>query len=220
MDLNIKNAHLFYEDLVDSKNKQINNDNGCNCIDIPCVADIQHYYMVCSGCGNVNGYVNELTISYNESKYLRYRQRRSYKKSAYLRLKINQLFKNPLPVLPEHMINQLSKKANQDITSIIRFMKKKKIIKKYDPLKSLYRIKNIEPLQMTDGMLSKLIQTFCSKIKVYTQNNYKRINYNFIILKIFEEWNITDISQCFKLLQDSKIMKRNEEDYSKLFGSV
>ena len=215
MELTIQNAHLYYEDMI---NKPVIKDNGCDCQDNQYAPDADRYFMVCNMCGECVDRVNETVISYTDSKYLQFRTKRSYKRSAYLRLKMNNIFRNKLPPMPEQHISILKKKQNQNITSLIRYMKKKKLMKKHDPLKSLYLIKEIEPIQLSDNVLVRLIDCFCKKEKIYKDNNHNRFNYNFVIMKIFEEWNDVDLFKCFKSLQDERIMNQHDAVYKQLFN--
>jgi hypothetical protein len=97
-------------------------------------------------------------------------------------------------------------------------MKKKKLIKKYDPLKSLYQIKEMEPIQLADHLLVRLIDCFVKKEKIYKDNGHRRFNYNFVICKIFEEWNNVELFKCFKSLQDERIMNQHDAIYKQLFN--
>lgn len=212
--LNIKNAHLFYEDMMGCITEP---EPICECIDSTQISDKDNYYLICSGCGICIDTTKDKIFTYNETKNLYYRPKRQYKRSSYLRLKINQLFRNPLPPIPEQYLNILKKKQNLNITILIKYMKKKKLIKKYDPLKSIFLIKDIEPIHMSDGMITRLIDCFCMKEKMYKEYGQRRFNYNFIILKIFQEWNEPELFKCFKSLQDQKIIQRNETIYNMIF---
>jgi len=214
MELTIQNAHLYYEDMIC---KPIVRDSGCDCQDNQYTPDTDRYFMVCNMCGECVDLVNETVICYTDSKYLQFRTKRCYKRSAYLRLKMNNIFRCKLPSMPEQYINLLKKKQNINITSLIRYMKKKKFMKKYDPLKSLYQIKEIEPIQLSDSVLVRLIDCFSKKEKIYKDNDHNRFNYNFVIMKIFEEWNDIELFKCFKSLQDERIMNQHEQIYNKLF---
>ena len=215
MDLTIRNAHLYYQDMMEVEPEKADK---CNCQNNQLVADNDRYYKVCNMCGDCVDLVNETVITYAESKYLQFRTKRCYKRSAYLRLKMNILFRNKLPSMPEPHISLLKKKQNQNITSLIRYMKKKKLIKKYDPLKSLYQIKEMEPIQLADHLLVRLIDCFVKKERIYKDNGYRRFNYNFVICKIFEEWNNVELFKCFKSLQDIRIMNQHDAVYNQLFN--
>ena len=97
-------------------------------------------------------------------------------------------------------------------------MKSKRLIKKYDPIKTLYLIKDVQPIQISDNLLCNLIDRFIVKEKVYRDNMIKRFNYNFVIYKIFEEMNQHHLFNYFKLLQDETIMAHHESIYNKLFN--
>ena len=215
MDITIKNAHLFYEDTFEIP-KTI--DYKCDCYDNTYVEDMNGFFICCSKCGVCIDTTKEKVIGYIESKYLIYRNIRLYKRSAYLKLKLNNIFRNILPVLPEIHLSYLKKKNNVNITDIIKYMKKKKLIKNYDPLKSLYIIKHIDPIQLSDRALYRLTDAFNKKEKIYHQNGYKRFNYNFLICKIFEEWNEQIYFECFKSLQDDAIMEKHSIVYNKIFN--
>lgn len=214
MVLDIEKIHLLYEDTLDIKI----DDKTCDCINNRFLPDNDNYYLVCNKCGIVKDTLDEYVINYTDKQNLCYVPKRYYKRSAYLRSKINSILKNKKPVLPDIHINKIKKKLKKiNITTISKYMKKNKL-RDYDPIKTIFLIKGIRQLNMCSIDFNRLISDFNKKEKVYRNNNYKRFNYNFVLFKIFEEWNRPDLCLCLKALQDDNIIKKHNDIYDRLFN--
>ena len=212
--MDIDKLHLIYEDTL---NIEINN-NKCCCIDNNFIPDKDNYYLVCDICHLGVDTTKDICMSYEDKQSLQYVPRRYYKRSAYLRTKINNIIKSKKPILPDEHIKKIKKKFKIiTMTVLSKYMKKHKL-KKYDPVKSIFLIKNIKPINMCSFDFDKLICDFNKKERIYRNNNYNRFNYNFVLLKIFEEWNRPDISICFKLLQDDDIYIKHQQVYDTIFN--
>tara|TARA_R110002153_G_scaffold83478_3_gene209865 strand:+ start:1154 stop:1801 length:648 start_codon:yes stop_codon:yes gene_type:complete len=215
MVLDIDKIHLLYEDMIDIKIKY---EDVCDCNNKIFIPDNNNYYLVCNKCGTVKDTIRHNIMTYEEKQSLRYTPKRYYKRSAYLRTKINNIIKSKKPVLPDEHIKKIKKKIKKiNMTSLIKYMKKHKL-KKYDPVKSIFLIKNIKPINLCSFDFDKLIHDFNKKEKIYRDNNYNRFNYNFVLLKIFEEWDRPDMAVCFKLLQDDDIYIKHQTIYDKIFN--
>ena len=214
MDLDINKLHLIYEDNININKKTYT----CDCINNNFINDNDDYYLVCDKCGTVKDIMYHNIMTYEDKQSLQYINIRCYKRSAYLRTKINNIIRSKKSELPNDYMIKLKKKVKKiNITSIVKYMKKNKLMK-YDPVKTLFIIKKIKPINLCSFDFDKLIHDFNKKEKIYRDNNYKRFNYNFVLLKIFEEWNRPDMSECFKLLQDDDIIKKHQDIYDTIFN--
>lgn len=217
MDSQIINMYDLYQEYenIETK-KQINK---CECGNNNLVPDDNYCFFVCQDCGSCVEHINNYVLNYCDyGNYIFPTKKRYYKKTTYLRLKINNIFRNKKPILPDEYINILKKKAVMNMRTIVKYMKKNKLIKLYDPLKSLYKIKSIPPIYLTEYLLNKLIKEFIKKEITYREHGIFRINYNHTILKIFQEIKQTDMYICFDSIQDKKIIDKHNTIYNKIFN--
>jgi hypothetical protein len=217
IDTKIKNLYQLYDKFYDDTYYNDNTEK-CDCIDKTNIPDKDNFFFVCNKCGQCNEYVNKIIPSYNDKQYYTCIKKREYKKLTYLKLKINNLFRNNKKCLPYEHIEILKKKENINIKTLIKYMKKNKLIKIYDPLKSLCKIKTIEPIYISSNMIDKLITEFLKKENIYRENGVSRINYNHTILKIFQEWECQKLYMCFDSIQDKKIIQKHDIRYNMIFN--
>jgi len=213
--MDIDDAYKYYRDNIEISNN--NNDNTCNCIDNNIVSDISRYYNVCDKCGFCISTSNETVISYETMNSAIYIAKRCYTKVSYLRIKLNNLLRSKKPVLDNKYMFRIRKKLKKvSINTVIKYMKKNKLMM-YDPLKTFYAIKRKDCIVLTNCQFNRLLQDFKKKEKVYRDNKIKRFNYNFVLLKIFEEWDNKELIECIKVLQDDNILLRHQQIYDSIF---
>ena len=190
--------------------------NKCNCDNSINVPDNTNYYLVCNQCGQCNDTVDEIIISHQNKHNYKYYNIRKYKRTSYLRYKLNEIVRSRKLVVPLIHINKLKKLKKKNIGTITKYMKKHKLMK-YDHIKTLFKVKNVNPIILDDTEMIRLIHDFNKHEVIYRNNGYKRFNYNFVIMKIFENWKRTDLQEIIKLLQDSKIINKHQLIYDDLF---
>jgi hypothetical protein len=200
-----------------------NNINDCVCGKEYEMLDNDMYYIVCSECGICKDITYSTAVNY-KNKYdgtYTYVRNRCYKKSSYLRNKLNKMLYPYKPRLNDSDLKILQKKITGKRLTLItvnKYMKKNKLVKQYDVLKTYYHCIGKEPMRIGEEDMNKLVSAFKEKERVYKRKNYKRFNYNFVLFKIFQEWNRTDLANCLKPLQDKKRYQKHEVIYQKLFN--
>lgn len=214
--MNDDDLYKYYTNNIEIVNN--NNDSTCKCIDNNIVLDDCRYYNVCNKCGLCISVSNETVISYESMKSLMYTPKRCYTKISYLRIKLNNLLRSKKPVLDNKYMFRIRKKIKKvNINNVVKYMKKNKLMM-YDPLKTFYAIKKKDFIVLTNCQFERLLCDFKIKEKVYRDNKIKRFNYNFVLLKIFEEWKNTELIECIKLLQDDNILIRHQTIYDRIFN--
>lgn len=214
--MNIDNVHKIYEDMT---YKEPINDKLCDCDVSEYVLDSSLYYLVCDNCGQCQDINKDYRINYSDLSSYKFIPKRFYKRSSYLKNKLKQLLHSYKPILPIDDIKILKKKVkHMNINNVNKYMKKKKLLKQYDPIKTFYYILNIQPPRIDESEMRRLINDFQIKEGVYKNNSYKRFNYNFILLKIFEEWGRGDLINCIKVLQDTTRIESHQKIYDELFN--
>lgn len=222
--MNTEELYKYYEDICyeNDVNKDIDEDD-CICGKEYELLDDDMYYIVCSKCGICKDITYPSAVNY-KSKYdgtYTYVRNRSYKKSSYLRNKLNKILYPHKPRLNNLDISILQKKITGKrltLINITKYMKKNKLVKQYDILKTYYHLIGKEPVRIGEEDMNKLVSAFKKKESVYKRHNYKRFNYNFVLFKIFQEWNRTDLANCLKPLQDKNRYEKHEVVYQKLFN--
>ena len=212
--MNLEEASRLYEEMtyIDSGDESM-----CECVDNIIIPDSNQFYLVCNKCGTVQGEAVHCVIDYNDRTNFMIKSRRYYKRSSYLRTKMNVLFRNKKQMIPDAQLKTILKKVKKiNIGTLTKFMKKNKLMA-YDPIKTMFNIKKVAPVALSDEEMTRLLHNFNRKERVYRNNNYKRFNYNFILMKIFEEWERPDLLRCLRVLQDDKILDKHEQAYQQLF---
>ena len=222
--MNINELYKYCEDYCyENDMSKETESNDCICGKDYELLDNDMYYIVCSKCGVCKDITTPSIVNY-KSKYdgsYTYMRNRCYKKSSYLRNKLNKILYPHKPRLNDLDISILQKKITGKrltLINITKYMKKKKLVKQYDILKTYYHCIGKEPVRIGEEDMNKLVSVFKKKEIVYKRNNHKRFNYNFVLFKIFEEWNRTDLTYCLKPLQDRKRYQKHEVVYQKLFN--
>lgn len=214
--MDIDELYKYYDNSIDIIEK--NNDNNCVCVNNNIVLDDSGYYNVCDKCGYCISTTNETIMSYESMKSLVYVPKRCYTKLSYLRIKLNSLLRNKKPVIDNRYVFKMRKKIKKiTINAVVKYMKKNKLTM-YDPLKTFYVLKRKDFINLTNCQFERLLHDFKKKENVYSNNNIKRFNYNFVLLKIFEEWNNKELVECIKILQDEAILKKHQEIYKRIFN--
>jgi len=213
--MNFDDVRKLYEEYFPT---QVEDTSYCECGNTEFVLDNHLYYLVCDTCGQCQDINKEYCVNYNDMSRYVYVSKRYYKRSSYLRSKIRNLLHSHKPILDEVNLKVLKKKVKTiTINQVTKFIKKKKLIKQFDPIKTFFHLKQMKPPNLNDIEINQLICEFKKKETVYKQNNYKRFNYNFLLLKIFEEWGREDLVNCIKVLQDNKRIEHHEIIYLQLF---
>ena len=208
----------YEEEIYNQPNNTIKDNDICVCENSIIVTDKDNYYNCCSHCGLCISYTNVVIDSYESRKNAMYVPNRRYTKLSYLRIKLNILLRNKKPIADDICIKKMRKKIkNMSINSVIKYMKKNKLTK-YDPIKTFYELKNKKCISLSEDQFIKLLHDFNNKERVYKEHNIKRFNYNFLLLKIFEEWKNTELIECVKLLQSDGILNKHQLIYDRIFN--
>lgn len=217
--MNDAELYKYYEDeIYNQSNNTIKDHDTCVCENSIIVTDKDNYYNCCSQCGLCISYTDFVIDSHESRKNSIYVPNRRYTKLSYLRIKLNILLRSKKPIVDDICIKKMRKKIkNMSINSVIKYMKKNKLTK-YDPIKTFYKLKNKKCISLTEEQFIKLLHDFNNKERVYKEHNIKRFNYNFLLLKIFEEWTNTELIECVKLLQSDCILNKHQLIYDRLFN--
>lgn len=217
--MNDAELYKYYEEeLYNQFNNTIKDNDTCICDNSIIETDKDNYYNCCSQCGLCISCTDFVIDSYESRKNAVYVPNRRYTKLSYLRIKLNILLRNKKPIADNICIKKMRKKIkNISINSVIKYMKKNKLTK-YDPVKTFYELKNKKCISLSEEQFIKLLHDFNKKERVYKEHKIKRFNYNFLLLKIFEEWKNTELIECVKLLQSDGILNKHQLIYDRLFN--
>ena len=210
--MDLETASRLYEEYTYTE--QNANDNKCDCINATQIPDANNYYLTCSECGICIDTVRHQIFEYSNNNV--FCAHRKYTRSSYIRNILNRIFYSKKEALSQEHISKIQKKCKTiTIHTIIKYVKKQQL-RGVDIVKTLFLVKN-KPFPSIMGEVPNIIHSFNRKELTYRQNGYTRVNYNFLLMKIFQEMNRPDLEECVAVTRNKALYQKYQDVYNDIF---
>ena len=209
--MDLETASRLYEEYTYTENND--NDYKCDCINASQIPDANEYYLTCSECGVCIDTIRHQVCDYDNNNV--YHAHRKYTRGSYIRNILNHMFYSRKKVLSQEHIRTIQKFKTITIHTIIKYVKKQQL-RDVDIVKTLFLVKN-KPCPTLMGELPNIIHSFNRKELTYRQNGYTRINYNFLLMKIFQEMNRPDLEECVAVTKNKVLYQKYQDVYNDIF---